>query len=475
MSVALTSLGPSADAVAHDIDRLHGPVTLVRRTTDLVEVLSVVRSGLARAVLVAEGAEQFGAEAMDALQEARAVVAVLEGFDDDRLVELGAIFIPADLQAAEAASILVEEAERAAHQQPRGRPAESAEAVLEQWSTAPDAGFSGAGAGQAAEQTPQTAAAFQDEAAATAAHPAAAGLVVVWGAHGSPGRTTVAVNVAAELAVSGHRVMLVDLDTWGPSVAHLLGLLDETAGVALACRAADRHQLDPAALDRAAVRVELGAAHLDVLTGLTRSERWPELRGGSVSRLLRACREVSGTPGEQHPIVVVDVGFCLEEDEELSFDTQAPRRNAAAITALAEADLVVAVASADVVGLPRAVKSIPGVLERTEAPVMVVANKVRKAAAGRSPRSGVREAWESMGAPVAITDYVSFDPTTVDRAALDGSVLAESAAGSTVRAELKAVADNVLRRLAGETAQGAGPEQVRETSFGRRMSAWLRR
>lgn len=487
MSLPLASVGPSADLLAHQIDRLHGPVTLVRRASDLVEVLAVVRSGLARAVIVAEGAEQFSAEAMEALDQARSVVAVLEGFDDDRLVELGAVFIPADADAGEAASILQEEGQRAQSRPVRQRPAadpQPSTVVQSAWE-----GVAGESLGDVAdhglrEAEPSsflTGDLLADGAVQPAGDrgvdtPGAAGVVVVWGAHGSPGRSTVAVNVAAEIAAQGRAVTLVDLDTWGPSVAHMLGLLDETAGVALACRAADRNRLDAAALERAAVRVDLGGAHLDVLSGLTRSERWPELRGGSVTKLLTACRHMRGGPGRsQLPVVVVDVGFSLEEDEELTFDTQAPRRNAATLIALKEADLVVAVASSDVVGLPRAAKSLPVVLERTDAPVMVVANKVRKAAAGRSPRAGIREAWAAMGAPVPISDYVSFDPTTVDRAVLDGSVLRECADESAVRGELKTVAENVLRRLAGDEVTAMEEEKVRETSFGRRMSAWLRR
>lgn len=488
MSLALTSVGPSADLLAHQIDRLHGPVTLVRRASDLVEVLAVVRSGLARAVVVAEGAEQFGAEAMEALEQARALVAVLEGHDDDRLVELGAVFLPADADAREAAEILMEEGQRAQSQPLRQRPPSvSLESTVEQWAQGETAG----GSSDAAPLRPELSEPESRNGWAADLHvddPAedsgqgiteisgASGVVVVWGPHGSPGRSTVAVNMAAEIAALGHAVTLVDLDTWGPSVAHVLGLLDETAGVALACRAADRNRLDVAALDRAAVRVDLGGAHLDVLTGLTRSERWPELRGGSVAKLLNACRRMRGGAGKSElPVVVVDVGFSVEEDEELSFDTQAPRRNAATLVALEEADLVVAVAASDVVGLPRAAKSLPVVLERTQAPVMVVANKVRKAAAGRSPRAGIREAWEAMGAPVPISDYISFDPTTVDRAVLDGSVLRECAGGSAIRGEVKAVAENVLRRLSGAEVAAAEEEMVRETSFGRRMSAWLRR
>src|SRR5699024_10200286 len=49
--------------------------------------------------------------------------------------------------------------------------------------------------------------------------PEMAGITTVWGAAGSPGRTTVAVNIAAELAISGARTLLIDADTYASSVA----------------------------------------------------------------------------------------------------------------------------------------------------------------------------------------------------------------------------------------------------------------
>lgn len=43
-------------------------------------------------------------------------------------------------------------------------------------------------------------------------------IVAVWGAIGSPGRTTVAVNLAAELAAVGKTAMIVDADSYGACV-----------------------------------------------------------------------------------------------------------------------------------------------------------------------------------------------------------------------------------------------------------------
>ncbi|ROZ62611.1 chromosome partitioning protein [Kocuria soli] len=485
MSVPLTSVGATADLLGQEIDRLHGPVTLVRRSADLAEVLSVTRSGLARAVLVAEGAEEFVPEAMDTLLAAGVVVAVVEGFDDDRMVAAGAVFVPVDTDAREAAEILSDESQRITRLRGAAPGAPTAEPTVAVSAGAPQESEGALGPGDDIGIGESLLLSTDDHFSNGGKRiddGARSRVVVVWGPHGSPGRSTVAVNLSAELAAQGHRVTLIDLDTWGPSVASLLGLLDEAAGVSLACRAADRNSLDPAALDRAAVRVDLGRSHIDVLTGLTRPDRWPELRSGSVRRLLHACRAFGEVtpPGEedaaaQQPVIVVDIGFSLEEDEELSFDSEAPRRNAATLTALEEADLVLAVVNADVLGLPRAAKSLPSLMEATTASVVVVANKVRKAAAGRSPRAAVREAWAAIGAPAPISEFLSFDPATVDQAALDGSVLCEAAPNSALRRELESLSQHVSERLAGQDVADAEEEVVTETKFGRRLSGWLRR
>ena len=167
------------------------------------------------------------------------------------------------------------------------------------------------------------------------------------GTHGGPGRTTLAVNLAAEIASRSREVLLVDADTYGGSVAQVLGLLDEAPGIAAACRAADHGTLDLPALARLAPVVMPG---LRVLTGLPKAERWPEPRAAALERVLELGRGLA-------QVIVVDCGFCIENDEELSYDTAAPRRNEATLTTLAEADTVLAVGSADPVGLQRFVRA----------------------------------------------------------------------------------------------------------------------
>ncbi|HEV7741471.1 MAG TPA: regulator, partial [Pseudolysinimonas sp.] len=60
------------------------------------------------------------------------------------------------------------------------------------------------------------------------------GVVAVWGPSGAPGRTSLAIAIAAELADAGVSVALADADTHAASIDPALGLLDEAPGFAAA-------------------------------------------------------------------------------------------------------------------------------------------------------------------------------------------------------------------------------------------------
>jgi MinD-like ATPase involved in chromosome partitioning or flagellar assembly len=260
-------------------------------------------------------------------------------------------------------------------------------------------------------------------------------VTAVWGPTGAPGRTTVAVNMAAELAAAGSSVLLIDADTYGASVAAFLGLLEESAGLASACRLADQGSLGPEGLARATVTVAVGGGRLGVLTGLTRSDRWPEIRPAALARVLEQAR--SGAAA-----IIVDCGFCLEADEELSFDTVAPRRNGAALRCLELADSVVAVGAADAVGVPRLVRSLAALAEAVpSARPRVVLNKVRPGSVGRLPEVQLREAWDRFGPAAPISAFLPADFQAADEALLGGSVLAESAPSSPLRRAIADLAD----------------------------------
>ncbi|MDO5634926.1 MAG: ATPase [Micrococcus sp.] len=260
-------------------------------------------------------------------------------------------------------------------------------------------------------------------------------VTVVWGPAGAPGRSTLAVNLAAEHALAGRSTVVIDADTTAPSLGVLLGLTEESAGLAQATRAADRAELTGVALREAAVTVRVAGARLDVLTGITRPERWPEIRSEALREVLSAARWAWDE-------VVIDVASSLEQDEELSFDIPAPQRHAATLTAVAAADRLIAVGTGDSVGLPRLMRGVLELDAHVSATVTVetVVNRIRSASSGLAPQSQISAAWTRFSSAPAPAAFLPHDPQATDRALLSGQMLAEAAPSSGLRKAIRSLA-----------------------------------
>ena len=268
-------------------------------------------------------------------------------------------------------------------------------------------------------------------------HPARGTVIAVWGPAGAPGRTTLAISIASELAALGHRVVLADVDTYGASVAPTLGMLDESPGFAAACRLAGGDSLNAEELDRLSQRYE-GASTFRVLTGIGRASRWPELSAERVAAVIAQCREWAD-------FTVLDTASSLESDEEISSDVFAPRRNAATATALRAADRVVAVGAADPVGMSRFLRAHVDLLEACQtATIDVVMNRVRASAIGPGPNAQVARTLARFGG-IESPVLVPHDQSALDGAVLSGRTLLDVAPRSGAR---RAIADLVSMRLA---------------------------
>ena len=129
---------------------------------------------------------------------------------------------------------------------------------------------------------------------------------------------------------------------------------------------------------------------------------------------------------------MVDAGFCLEEDEELLYDQVRLRRNAVTRLAVQRADLVVAVARADPVGLHAFIRGYQELrdLGVPASRVRVVVNQLRPGMFG-----GDRTRPSRSGPPSAATSASSrprWCPTTgtgVDAGLLAGQALREARPG----------------------------------------------
>ncbi|MDX6268004.1 MAG: hypothetical protein QOD70_2744, partial [Frankiales bacterium] len=139
-------------------------------------------------------------------------------------------------------------------------------------------------------------------------------------------------------------------------------------------------------------------------------------------------------------VTVVDCGFALEQDEELVYDTMAPRRNGATVAVLEQADIVVVVGTADPVGLQRLVRGLSELKETVPglAPTVVV-NRLRASAIPGDTEAEVRAALRRY-AGIEQLWVVPQDTEAVDAALAVGRTLAEAAPGSPARQAIQRIA-----------------------------------
>lgn len=393
--LAVPDLSMETELVSR-LTRPGAPIAVARRCVDGVDLLGAAASGIASVAFVGAGLPRLARDTVSRLAAAEVRVVGLV-IDEDQVgarrlhaLDIPSVAIPAgDVEAAVAALVTAAEDPRPSTWQYSGGMTQSV------------------------------------------AHPPAVGhLIAVWGPTGAPGRTTASVAIADEIARAGVPALLVDADTHGGAVAKHLGLLDDVSGIVVACRQADAGTLDPVSLAAAARTVD---GHLRVLTGIPHGARWAELRPAALGRLWEACR---ATPG----VTVVDAGFGLERDEELLHDTRSPRRHAATLTALNAADDIVAVGSADPVGMERLVLGLDD-LKRVvpDTRVRVVVTKLRRSVLGSDPEGQVREALARHAGIESVT-CVPDDRAAFDACLREGRTAAEVAPRSAARGVLRDVA-----------------------------------
>lgn len=390
--VLIAVRGARESAIAATVGSAPG-LNVVRRCADLSEALAAAQAGLGAVVLVSEQPHLHRGTVADFAAAGVAVVGVPSGVDAaDHLRTLGIVdIVPADADEVSLAAIVTGAARRA-----------------------PDRDVAAALANPIPAVAPVTRGA----------------IIAVWGPAGAPGKTTLAAAMAFDLALH-EQVILVDVDTYGGAIAQTLGLLDEAPGIAALARASLHGTLTDQTIVRHALTV---SPNLRVLSGITRPDRWPELSSTALDPVWDMVRKHAA-------VTIVDCASPLESDEELQYDTRAPQRNGATLSALAAADVVVAIGTAEPVGIQRLVHglaALDAVVPEATTPRMVVVNRVRPSVAGMRPREAVADALLRYSGVQQVWT-VGWDPRACDAAALAGQSLGERAPRSAARKGMQAV------------------------------------
>lgn len=260
-------------------------------------------------------------------------------------------------------------------------------------------------------------------------------IIAVWGTHGAPGRSTLALALAAYLNEQGSTI-LVDCDINAPAQVQLLGLPEDSSGLASAARLATHGELDSTRL----VQTLLSAkADLQVLTGLGRSGRWRELPVASMNKVWEVCRHTA-------EYTVVDLSGGLEEERVEDFAME-PDHDAVAAALLEQADLTLIVGAADPVGIRRLIQLLNSNRQAVGGHSQVVVNRVRSSTAGADPNTAIGSVLARYTSASDIV-YVPADYRLFDKALMQAQPVAVVESRSAAAKSIAKLAKLVMTQLA---------------------------
>lgn len=260
-------------------------------------------------------------------------------------------------------------------------------------------------------------------------------IIAVWGTHGAPGRSTLALALAAYLNEQGSTI-LVDCDINAPAQVQLLGLPEDSSGLASAARLATHGELDSTRL----VQTLLSAkADLQVLTGLGRSGRWRELPVASMNKVWEVCRHTA-------EYTVVDLSGGLEEERVEDFAME-PDHDAVAAALLEQADLTLIVGAADPVGIRRLIQLLNSSRQAVGGRSQVVVNRVRSSTAGADPNTAIGSVLARYTSASDIV-YVPADYRLFDKALMQAQPVAVVESRSAAAKSIAKLAKLVMTQLA---------------------------
>ncbi len=343
MSVLLCVSGDLEVQIVEHLAEMEPPVPVARRCADLIELVASAQAGIGSIAIVDDVDVTTAAELHSRGVQ---IIGVLQRMDPGAARHVGCDVVASPFADDVAACLLSLEEHRAIA-------SEGASGGLADV-TADGAHSGDSSGGVPATPTPEAVVAVERSAwVLPPVHAHAPGermpndsmqgrVIAVWGSAGSPGRSTVARDVAHALATQVS-TLLIDADVRSPSMAQLLGLDQETSSIVAVARAINAGEQDPAAIGRACTRV----AGVDFLSGLNTGKRWREIPRPVAERLWRIARH-------RWEYVVVD---CAAQSEVPGYGFEM-ERDGVTLSLLDEADEVMIVGQAGPLGVRRLIAQL---------------------------------------------------------------------------------------------------------------------
>jgi len=254
-------------------------------------------------------------------------------------------------------------------------------------------------------------------------------VIAVWGSAGS-GKTTLAINMGFELSSMDLKVLIIDADSYRPSIAASLGLTEPGPGITAVLRLARTTRLSIEEIERLTEEIQFGKKSLRVLTGLNSPSRWPELDPESLSGLIEFSRQ-------HFDIILIDVAGELEEG--LVSASSEVGRNSSARAIIENADLALGVFAADPVGLNRFLWDC----RNADFEFWPVANRVRASTIGKNPDRQLKDTMHRL-ARLEIKAVIAEDAQAVDLSLLKAQPLCLCAKNSKARESIRLLSLDLL-------------------------------
>jgi MinD-like ATPase involved in chromosome partitioning or flagellar assembly len=254
-------------------------------------------------------------------------------------------------------------------------------------------------------------------------------VIAVWGSAGS-GKTTLAVNIGFELSSMDLRVLIIDADSYRPSVAACLGLTEPGPGITAMLRLARTSRLSVDELHRLTEEIQFGKKSLRVLTGLNAPSRWPELDSDSIATLIQFSKE-------HFDVVVIDVSAELEQG--LVSSGSEISRNSSTRVIIDQADFALGLFAADPVGLNRFLWDC----RNADFEFWPVANRVRASTIGKNPDRQLRDTMHRL-ARLELRAVIPEDAHAADLSLLKAQPLCLCAKNSKTRESIRLLSLDLL-------------------------------
>lgn len=240
-------------------------------------------------------------------------------------------------------------------------------------------------------------------------------LIAVTSPVGSTGKTTVAINLAAELAKTRARVLLVDLDLMGPSISAQLGLQESAPGLLAASRLALQQRLTEAELNR--LCVDLSSFDFSVLPSQGSLAKRKELTASSVGEIMRVAKE-------SFDFVIADLGSGC-------FDALTNTEVYKEVLALSEHTIIVALG--EPVGIYRLLQQEAELIQFSASPKLLI-NRVRNSVIPKA-RAEITVTLERLS-KLEIRSLLPDDPSAIDQATKQAAPVSALGKSSTFRQAL---------------------------------------